>query len=100
MVRRLSKEKVTLEKAFTLLGGRDKFESQYQQYTANVCLIDKIRSKLPKEYKNQWVAVHNSRVVANEGTYHGVVKILKRKNVPIGETAVKHLSSRRAMTLY
>lgn len=94
------KEKGTLDKAFKSLGGRENFESKYQQYNANVCFMDEIRNSLPREYKNKWVAVHNSKVVAHEETYDSILKALKQKNVPIEETAVKRLSSRRVMTLF
>ena len=53
-----------LERALRSLGGRDKFEQQYQQYSGSVHFIDRDRRELLSKYANNWVAVHNSKVIA------------------------------------
>ncbi len=89
-----------LEKALKSLGGRDKFEEQYQQYSGSVHFIDKDRKELLSKYADNWVAVYNSKVIAYGKKYQDVVEKIKEKKLPIGEVAVKFLSNRRVTTLF
>jgi len=89
-----------LEKALKSLGGRDKFDQQYQQYSGSVHFIDKGRKELISKYADNWVAVHNSEVIAYGKKYQDVVKKIKEKKLPMGEVAIKFLSTRRVTTLF
>lgn len=92
--------KSSLSDALNSIGGREAFARQYQQYSGSVHFIDRDRSKLLSKYNDNWVAVYNSKVVAHGKTYHDVVKDIKQKKLPIGEVAVKFLSSRKRITLF
>lgn len=89
-----------LEKALKSLGGRNKFEQQYQQYSGSVHFIDSDRKELLLKYVDNWVAVHNSKVIAYGKKYQDVVEKIKQRKLPIGEVAVKFLSNRRVTTLF
>ncbi len=89
-----------LEKALKSLGGRDRFEQQYQQYSGSVHSIDRDRKELMSKYANNWVAVYKSEVVAYGKKYQDVVKEIKQRKLPIGEVAVKFLSNRKVTTLF
>ena len=92
--------KGSLSDALNLIGGKKEFARQYKQYSESVHYIDRDRSKLLSKYGNNWVAVYNSQVVAHGKKYHNVVKDIERKELPIGEVALKFLSSRKRMTLF
>lgn len=89
-----------LEKALKSLGGRDNFEQQYQQYSGSVHFIDRDRKELLSKYTDNWVAVHNSKIIAYGKKYQDVVIKIKQQKLPIGEVAIKFLSNRRVTTLF
>lgn len=86
--------------ALRSIGGRKEFQRQFRQYSQSVDYIDRYRRELLKDYDNQWVAVYESKVIAHSKKYDDMVRIIARKKLPIGQVALKHLSSRRRITLY
>lgn len=86
--------------ALKSIGGIQEFQRQFRQYSQSVDYIDRDRRKLLKDYDNQWVAVYGSKVIAHAKRYNDVVRIIAQKKFPIGQVALKHLSSRRRITLY
>lgn len=92
--------KSSLSTALKSIGGAEEFRQKHQQYSESVYYIDTDRRKLLAKYSDNWVAVHNSKVVAHGKRYHDVVKAIEREKLPIGEIALKFLSSRRRVTLF
>ncbi len=86
--------------ALASIGGKEELQRQFRQYSQSVDYIDRDRRRLLEDYDNHWVAVYNSKIVAHGKKYEDVVKIIERKRLPIGQVALKFLSSRRRITLY
>ena len=86
--------------ALKSIGGIQELQRQFRQYSQSVDYIDRDRHKLLKDYDNHWVAVYDSRVIAHSKRYNDVVKAIAKKKIPLGQVALKHLSSRRRITLY
>jgi len=86
--------------ALKSIGGIQELQRQFRQYSQSVDYIDRDRRSLLKDYDNHWIAVYDSKVVAYSEKYDDVVKIIAQKKLPIGQIALKHLSSRRRITLY
>ena len=87
-------------KALNSVGGREEFERKSRQYSESVHFIDENRNKLLESYDENWIAVYISKVVAHNKNYYDIVESVKQKKLPIEEVVVKHLSSRRVMTLF
>lgn len=91
---------VLFKKALRSVGGKKEFARKSQQYSSSIHFIDTDRARLLKEYDEKWIAVYNSEVVAHGKQYNNVVKVIRRKGLPIREVALKHLSSRKVTTLF
>ena len=92
-----TKSKLTALKS---IGGKKELQRQFRQYSQSVDYIDRDRRRLLKDYDNHWVAVYDSRIIAHAKRYDDVVRIIVQKKLPIGQVVLKHLSSRRRITLY
>lgn len=90
----------SLSDALKSIGGKQEFQRQSRQYSQSVYYIDADRRKLLKKYADNWVAVYNSKVVAHGKRYRDVIEAIERKKLPVGEVALKFLSSRRRVTLF
>lgn len=86
--------------ALNSTGGTEGFAKKFQQYSASVSFIDDNRKELLSKYDGNWVAVYNSNVVAHAKEYEELVDKIERKGLPIGELAIKFISSRKVMTLF
>ena len=86
--------------ALESIGGRGELQRQFRQYSQSVDYIDRDRRRLLKDYDDHWVAVYDSKVIAYAKKYDDVVRIIEQKKFPIGQIALKHLSSRKRITLY
>ncbi|MFC2018623.1 DUF5678 domain-containing protein [Chloroflexota bacterium] len=86
--------------ALKSIGGKKELQRQFRQYSLSVNYIDRDRRKLLRNYDNKWVAVYDSKLVAHGKTYNDVIKTIGKKGLPIGQVALKFISSRRRMTLY
>ena len=96
----MSASNTLFTKALNSVGGRREFERKSRQYSESVHFIDENRNKLLESCDENWIAVHNSEIVAHNKNYHDVVKSVKQNNLPIEEVVLKYLSSRRVMTLF
>jgi len=92
--------KSNLATALKSIGGAKEFRRKHQQYRESVYYIDTDRRKLLEKYSDNWVAVYNSKVIAHGKRYRDIVKTIERKKLPIGEIALKFLSSRKRITLF
>lgn len=86
--------------ALKSIGGIQELQRQHRQYSQSIDYIDRDRLNLLKSYDNHWVAVFDSKVIAHSLKYDDVLKAIEKKKIPLNQVALKHLSSRRRITLY
>jgi len=89
-----------LKRALEAAGGKEAFEHKFRQYGESVAFIDNNRESLVKEYDEQWVAVHETKVVAHGKKYEEVEREIQQKGLPIEEVVIKFLTSRKMLTLF
>jgi hypothetical protein len=89
-----------IQEAVNSAGGKEQFAMQYQQYSGSVLFIDEHRQALLKKHDDEWIAVYNSKVVANSKKYDVLVRKIMRLKLPIKEVVIKFLSSREIVTLF
>ncbi|MBA7482334.1 hypothetical protein ES707_17820 [subsurface metagenome] len=90
----------TLKEALKFVGGSERLVATKEQYSGSVMFLNSTRQELLKKYRQQWVAVYQSHVIANAKKYDDVIQELGAKDVPIEETVIKYLSDREMMTLF
>ena len=89
-----------IKDALNSAGGKEQFARQYQQYSNSVLFIDEHRQDLLEKHDGEWIAVHNSEVVASSKKYDVVTRKITRLKLPIKEIVIKFISSRKVVTLF
>ncbi len=86
--------------ALDSVGGPEQFVATKERYSGSVMFLNSMREELLKKYRQQWIAIYGSRVVANSKKYDDVIKKLCSKHIPAEETVIKFLSDREMLTLF
>ncbi len=89
-----------LEKALRHAGGREELERQYKEIKKNHLYIDDNRVELLQSFDGNWIAVYNSVVVANGKNYDSIAKALANRKMPVEETAIRFISSKKIATFF
>ena len=89
-----------LARTLNAVGGREAFDRKFRQYEGSVSFIDKNEEELLEKYDENWVAVYNAKVVAHGKKYEEIEREIQQKGIPLEETVIKFLTSRKMLTLF
>lgn len=96
----MSKNNLLLDKALESTGGRAEFLRKHRQLEKSLTFIESNKDELLKHYDENWIAVHDAKVVSYGKDPNKVLKEVSKRNLPDNEVITVFISSRKAITLF
>jgi hypothetical protein len=88
------------ERAIKSAGGAETLKQKNERYYNSVLFIEEHKEELVKKFNEQWIAVYNSKVVANNSDFRQLMRVVGKKDIPQDEMLVQYLTSEDILTLY
>ena len=79
-------------KVLEMLGDPKEVARDLRAFRKDARVLSSKRQHLISQYPNQWVGVHNNKVVAKGGTLDSVVEQLDALSIPRGRAIVRYIS--------
>lgn len=89
-----------LKQALKSVGGLEEFKRKRDQFSRDLAFFDENRDKLLEDYKQRWVAVYESEIVAHSKHYNNVISQLERSDLPVEQLVIRFISAHKVMALY
>jgi hypothetical protein len=91
---------VILENMIKSVGGMDELIRRRRQFRQNLDFIEHNRDELLEHYNENWIAVHNSEVIAHGKDYNRVITGLQKQKKPVEEIPIRYMSKQKFFALY
>lgn len=91
---------IMLEKVLSTVGGEKEFKRKGTEYSANLDYFEKNKDELLKNYDENWVAIHDSKLIAGSRDFKDVLRRIKEEGLPLDEVLIEFISSKKTITLF
>lgn len=82
------------ERAIEELGGAERVDEAIRRLEADVVYLLKNREELMRQHSEQWVAIHDRKVVARSKTLEGLLAEMDARGIPKGSALVHFLTTK------
>lgn len=89
-----------LEKALNSIGGREQYRRKYQEYERSLSYVENNKDELLKEYKDNWIAVYHSIIIAYSKKPDTLIDKIKKTDAPFEEVFVEFVTDKKEITLF